>query len=524
MVFDFTPVLSSSTNRHCNFLVERKKNLFSFSPTGSSTSEEEIDYSVENPTQKTDFGNKMINFFPSPVPVTASVFERGIIFAISLYASMRLVKIMAANEVGRIESLDLILLAIWTWCVYSFDLPNDVDDGAFYGTLLVPTVAAAKLVDIHRSTSVHDDINIVLDFSFYEYQLEFFEANFELCIVMGCGILIHMFMSKHVNLPNMSVIWAMTIVTLLSIMLVISMASLGLLPLFETVVAQAITLLAVELWVITVKKFKLIKIPSLNHHFPGDITIFQIALVLGMFLIGIILSPLLVYSRNLAQRPAWKNKRKRVFHNGRKWTSFAIFIANMSGILTLGLGDAMASIVGKRYGRRRWPGTSKTVEGTIAFIIFHLLGAFAVTRLWSRNNLLPSIEEWLYYTLAVSITEHISGLRAYHNTLYDIQLSRKIFYDGLRPVIPKNVPKLVAKLIIKCWNIQPDKRPTSKVIYDTINTWYNEILDDKPTEIVAQIKEADKILESKMSTSSDFDTYPETCVSRQFDALSAMDI
>ncbi|CAG8718961.1 2901_t:CDS:2, partial [Scutellospora calospora] len=79
-------------------------------------------------------------------------------------------------------------------------------------------------------------------------------------------------------------------------------------------------------------------------------------------------------------------------------------LANLSGILTLGLGDAMASIVGKRYGRKRWPGTSKTVEGTFAFIIFHLLGAFAVTRLWSKNNLLSGIEEWLYYTLAVSIT------------------------------------------------------------------------------------------------------------------------
>ncbi|CAG8737186.1 12914_t:CDS:2, partial [Cetraspora pellucida] len=225
----------------------------------SSTSEEEIDYSVENPTQKTDFGNKMINFFPSPVPVTASVFERGIIFAISLYASMRLVKIMAANEVGRIESLDLILLAIWTWCVYSFDLPfSNKDEKLSHMIWGTDEKSAAKLVDIHRSTSVHDDINIgmkdVLDFSFYEYQLEFFEANFELCIVMGCGILIHMFMSKHVNLPNMSVIWAMTIATVLSITLVISMASLGLLPLFETVVAQAITLLAVELWVITIKK------------------------------------------------------------------------------------------------------------------------------------------------------------------------------------------------------------------------------------------------------------------------------
>ncbi|CAG8551253.1 5604_t:CDS:2, partial [Dentiscutata heterogama] len=252
------------------------------------------------------------------------------------------------------------------------------------------------------------------------------------------------------------------------------------------VVAQAITLLAVELWVITVKKFRLVKIPSLNHHFPSDITIFQIALILGMFLIGIILSPLLVHSRNLAQRPAWKSKRKRVFqNNGRKWTSFALLpefmhlafsvalsafifleylryfavyplgknihiflsefldnrdsgpcilshlyllvgcaaciwmqgtsiLANISGILTLGLGDAMASIIGKRYGRRRWPGTSKTIEGSIAFIIFHLLGAFAVTRLWPRNNLLPGIEEWLYYTLAVSITAFLEAV-SYQN-------------------------------------------------------------------------------------------------------------
>ncbi|CAG8756104.1 24501_t:CDS:2, partial [Racocetra persica] len=370
----------------------------------SSTSEEEIDYSFENSTQKTDFGNKMGNFFPSPIPVTASVFERGVIFAISLYASMRLVKIMAANEVGRIESL-------------------------------VPTVAAAKLVDIHRSKSVHDDINI-----------EFFEANFELCIVMGCGILIHMFMSKHVNLPNMSVIWAMSIVTLLSIILVISMASLGLLPLFETIVAQAITLLAVELWVITVKKVRLVIYHGYAYRDYARYVIHYFVFLntqYRMFLIGIILSPLLIYSRNLAQRPAWKNKRKRVFLNGRKWTSFALFVgtslipefmhlafsvalsafifleylryfavyplgknihiflsefldnrdsgpcilshlyllvgcaaciwmqgtsilANMSGILTLGLGDAMASIIGKRYGRRRWPGTSKTVEGTIA--------------------------------------------------------------------------------------------------------------------------------------------------------------
>ena len=39
-----------------------------------------------------------------------------------------------------------------------------------------------------------------------------------------------------------------------------------------------------------------------------------------------------------------------------------------TGILALGVGDALASIVGKRIGRHRWSaGSSKTIEGSIAF-------------------------------------------------------------------------------------------------------------------------------------------------------------
>ncbi|CAG8829282.1 22241_t:CDS:2, partial [Gigaspora rosea] len=80
----------------------------------------------------------------------------------------------------------------------------------------------------------------------------------------------------------------------------------------------------------------------------------------------------------------------------------------------------------------------------------------------------------------------------------------RFFYDGLRPDIPKHVPELVAKLITKCWDTQPGKRPSSKEIYDTINTWYNEILGDKSTEIIAQIKMADEVLESNISISNDY--------------------
>ncbi|CUS20549.1 LAQU0S01e09142g1_1 [Lachancea quebecensis] len=41
---------------------------------------------------------------------------------------------------------------------------------------------------------------------------------------------------------------------------------------------------------------------------------------------------------------------------------------SLVGVISLGVGDSLASIVGYRWGRHRWPGTSKTFEGTFAFI------------------------------------------------------------------------------------------------------------------------------------------------------------
>ncbi|KAJ3294230.1 hypothetical protein HDU79_011297 [Rhizoclosmatium sp. JEL0117] len=38
------------------------------------------------------------------------------------------------------------------------------------------------------------------------------------------------------------------------------------------------------------------------------------------------------------------------------------------GIITLGIADAAASIVGYKYGKNRWPSSTKTIEGTIAFV------------------------------------------------------------------------------------------------------------------------------------------------------------
>lgn len=42
---------------------------------------------------------------------------------------------------------------------------------------------------------------------------------------------------------------------------------------------------------------------------------------------------------------------------------------SLVGVISLGVGDSLASIVGYRWGRHQWPGTSKTLEGTFAFIL-----------------------------------------------------------------------------------------------------------------------------------------------------------
>ncbi|PWN37332.1 uncharacterized protein FA14DRAFT_13142 [Meira miltonrushii] len=52
------------------------------------------------------------------------------------------------------------------------------------------------------------------------------------------------------------------------------------------------------------------------------------------------------------------------------WTKGGdVDISMFIGVLVLGVGDALASIIGRRYGRVRWPNSGKTLEGSVAFIV-----------------------------------------------------------------------------------------------------------------------------------------------------------
>ncbi|CAB5301077.1 unnamed protein product [Rhizophagus irregularis] len=74
----------------------------------------------------------------------------------------------------------------------------------------------------------------------------------------------------------------------------------------------------------------------------------------------------------------------------------------------------------------------------------------------------------IMYTLA-------TGERPWYNEAHDINLAKNIC-DSKRLEIPEDTPKFYVELIRKCWDNEPEKRPTATYLYKKLN-WINLILD-----------------------------------------------
>lgn len=70
-----------------------------------------------------------------------------------------------------------------------------------------------------------------------------------------------------------------------------------------------------------------------------------------------------------------------------------------SGVIALGVGDTMSSVIGSRYGSHKWIGTNKTVEGTSAFIFGSLMFVTILNYVH-----LCSVHNWVNVILAVVLT------------------------------------------------------------------------------------------------------------------------
>ena len=75
------------------------------------------------------------------------------------------------------------------------------------------------------------------------------------------------------------------------------------------------------------------------------------------------------------------------------------------------------------------------------------------------------------YSFGIVAYEIITGLPPYYDIPHDNDLTLSIC-QGLRPKIPSHIPALVTKLMMQCWDAQPDKRPTSRQLFTIINKWH----------------------------------------------------
>ncbi|UZO01765.1 uncharacterized protein OCT59_020276 [Rhizophagus irregularis] len=132
------------------------------------------------------------------------------------------------------------------------------------------------------------------------------------------------------------------------------------------------------------------------------------------------------------------------------------------------------------------------------------------------------------YSFGIIMNEFLSEEIPFNDIPHDEFLAIKIC-KGLRQTISKDVPKLLADLIIKCWDAEIKNRPTTKELYQVLKKWYDEIEDIEDnhedhedhednkdnSEIWSQIKECDKIREEKFRNrsnedkSKNFKTHPQ---------------
>ncbi|UZO03391.1 uncharacterized protein OCT59_023798 [Rhizophagus irregularis] len=114
------------------------------------------------------------------------------------------------------------------------------------------------------------------------------------------------------------------------------------------------------------------------------------------------------------------------------------------------------------------------------------------------------------YSFGIIMNEFLSEEIPFNDIPHNEFLAIKIC-KGLRPTISNDIPKLLADLIIKCWDAEMKNRPTTKELYQTLNGWSS----GQNSEIYFQIEECDKIRKEKFKNRSNedksksFKTHPQ---------------
>ncbi|XP_006459296.1 Tco6 SGD histidine kinase sensor protein [Agaricus bisporus var. bisporus H97] len=138
---------------------------------------------------------------------------------------------------------------------------------------------------------------------------------------------------------------------------------------------------------------------------------------------------------------------------GSLWLEGPSRLLQYTGILALGVGDAVASIVGKRIGKHRWSHTtSKTLEGTLAFVASVILSAWLLRLLGFAEPFSTT-----RYLLGVAISAVLEALSDQNDnlTMPLYMWSILVLRPSRKPSRPSTAPALDGTLMLPLGSSAP---------------------------------------------------------------------
>ncbi|RHZ88846.1 hypothetical protein Glove_21g78 [Diversispora epigaea] len=117
------------------------------------------------------------------------------------------------------------------------------------------------------------------------------------------------------------------------------------------------------------------------------------------------------------------------------------------------------------------------------------------------------------YSFGIIVYELITGFAPYYDVPHDRDLARQIC-NGLRPKIPFHTPKLITRMIMRCWDARVTHRPTFKELereFCEYHIDYNDYLEygkNRDSEFIIQIKKAEEFSANQESTNTTATTTP----------------
>src|SRR5438132_5977592 len=93
------------------------------------------------------------------------------------------------------------------------------------------------------------------------------------------------------------------------------------------------------------------------------------------------------------------------------------------------------------------------------------------------------------YSFGMIMWEHTTGKKPFHGRSHDQYLMLDIL-NGERPQITDDTPESYAELMKRCWDHNPENRPTAKEINDHFKGYYSYRESEEKKEIIesAEIK------------------------------------